>query len=267
MISGYKDATSYYLVRKAMKLMNRTQLSSLAIVLVTTIGTVTAQADWLQKGKEMLNSAGGSSTVSSALSNEDVVAGLKEALSVGTEKVVTQLGAPGGFSDDPAIRIPLPESLQTVKSTLDKVGMGSMMDDLDLRVNKAAEAAMPKTKQLFINAISEMNLKDAKGILGGPENAATQYFQQKMTPDLKKEMRPVVDSSLAEVGAIQSYDNVMEKYKSIPFVPNVNADLSDYVVGKASDGLFHYLALEEASIRKDPTKRTTDLLKKVFQSQ
>jgi hypothetical protein len=126
---------------------------------------------------------------------------------------------------------------------------------------------MPKTKQLFINAISEMNLKDAKGILGGPENAATQYFQQKMTPDLKKEMRPVVDSSLAEVGAIQSYDNVMEKYKSIPFVPNVNADLSDYVVGKASDGLFHYLALEEASIRKDPTKRTTDLLKKVFQSQ
>lgn len=247
--------------------MIRALLFSLAIVLVAMIGIVTTQADWLQKGKDMFNTAGSSNAVGSTLSNEDVTAGLKEALNVGTEKVVTQLGAPGGFSNDPAIRIPLPESLQTVKSTLDKVGMGSMMDDLDLRVNKAAETAMPKTKQLFINAISQMTLEDAKGILGGPENAATQYFQQKMTADLQKEMRPVIDSSLAEVGAIQSYDNVMEKYKNIPFVPNVKTELSDYVVVKASDGLFHYLAIEEASIRKDPMKRTTDLLKKVFENQ
>lgn len=250
-----------------MIIITRAFLHRLLIGLAAAMLTLSTQADWLQKGQEMLNSAGSSSVVSSALSNQDVIAGLKEALSVGTEKVVSQLGTPGGFHNDPAIHIPLPPSLQTVRSTLDKVGMGSMMDDLDSRLNKAAEAAMPKTKQLFINAITAMTLEDAKGILSGPENAATQYFQKKMTPELKEEMRPVIDSSLAEVGAIQSYDNIMEKYKSIPFVPDVKAELSDYVVGKASDGLFHYLALEEASIRKDPAKRTTDLLKKVFSNQ
>jgi hypothetical protein len=239
-----------------------------AIALLWVSHTGTAQPDWLQKGQELLGGFGsGSPGAASALSNQDIAAGLKEALSVGVDKVVVQLGAPGGFNDDPAVHIPLPESLKTAQSTLAKVGMGAMLNDLDLRLNRAAEAAMPKTKQLFIDAISAMTLEDAKSILNGPEDAATRYFQAKMTAELKNEMHPVVDTSLAQVGAIESYDQVMAQYQRIPFVPDVKAELSDYVVEKASDALFHYLAAEEAAIRSDPAQRTTELLKKVFASQ
>ncbi len=237
--------------------------AAIALLWLSYMGT--AQPDWLQKGQELLGGFGsGSPGAASALSNRDIAAGLKEALSVGVGRVVTQLGSQGGFSDDPAVRIPLPQGLERVRSTLNRVGMGTMLDELDLRLNRAAEAAMPKTKQLFIEAISTMSLEDAKGILHGPEDAATRYFQGKMTPQLNREMRPVVESSLQQVGAIQSYDQVMEQYKAIPFVPDVKAELSDYVVEKASDGLFHYLAVEEAAIRADPARRTTELLKKVF---
>jgi hypothetical protein len=227
-------------------------------------GAIVAQTEWLKKGQDLLDTYGGTDAVSSTLSNEEITNGLKQALKVGSRSVVNQLGAPGGFNDDPAVHIPLPDSLDTVRSALDKVGMSSMLDDLDLRMNRAAEAAMPKTKRLFVNAVSEMSLDDARAILAGPDDAATRYFQGKMTPALKQEMRPVVEASLADVGAIQSFDQVMEQYQSIPFVPDVKAELSDHVVEKASDGIFHYLALEEAAIRQNPAKRTTKLMQKVF---
>lgn len=223
-----------------------------------------AQTDWLKKGQELLDTQGGTDVVGPALSNDQTTKGLKQALKVGSRRVVNQLGATGGFSDDPAVHIPLPDSLQTVRSTLDKFGMSSMLDDLDLRINRAAEAAMPKAKRLFVNAISEMSLDDARAILYGPDDAATRYFQRQMTPALKKEMRPVVDASLADVGAIKSFDKVMQRYKNLPFVPDIKARLSDHVVEGASDGVFHYLAAEEAAIRQDPTKRTKALLQKVF---
>lgn len=246
--------------------MHRALNTTAAITLLWVSGAGPTQPDWLERGQELLGGFDNGAVTSSALSNQDIAAGLKEALSVGVDKVVAQLGTPGGFNDDPAVHIPLPESLKTVQATLDKLGMGAMLNDLDLRLNRAAEAAMPKTKQLFIEAISAMSLKDAKGILNGPPDAATRYFQAKMTPELKKEMRPVVDTTLAQVGAIESYDQAMDQYKSIPFVPDVKGNLTDYVVEQASDGLFHYLAVEEAAIRKDPAQRTTDLLKKVFGS-
>lgn len=223
-----------------------------------------AQTDWLKKGQELLDTQGGTDVVGSALSNDQITKGLKQALKVGSRRVMSQLGATGGFSDDPAVHIPLPDSLQTVRSTLDKFGMSSMLDDLDLRINRAAEAAMPKAKRLLVNAISEMSLDDARAILYGPDDAATRYFQRQMTPALKKEMRPVVDASLADVGAIKSFDKVMQRYKNLPFVPDIKARLSDHVVEGASDGVFHYLAAEEAAIRQDPTKRTKALLQKVF---
>ena len=109
-----------------------------------------------------------------------------------------------------------------------------------------------------------MTLDDARNILGGPDDAATRYFQSKMTPDLVTEFTPIVNDSLAEVGAIQSYDDAVGQYKKMPLVPDVKADLSSYVVEKGMHGIFHYLAIEEAKIRTDPVARTTDLLKKVF---
>lgn len=169
-----------------------------------------------------------------------------------------------GFNSDPAIHIPLPEKMATVQSTLGKVGLDSMLNDLETRLNRAAEDATPKAAKIFEQAISDMTLDDIKGIYNGPDDAATRYFQGKMSAPLTQEMRPVVSESLANVGAVKSYDSVMAKYKAIPFVPDVKADLTDYVIEGGLNGIFHYLAIEEAKIRQDPLSRTTELLKKVF---
>ena len=207
---------------------------------------------------------GGSSDVAEALTTDDISGGLKEALRVGTETVVANLGQTDGFNLDEQVHIPLPNSLDKVKDVLAKVGADGMLTDLELRLNRAAEIATPKAKKLFVNAIQDMTLDDVMGIYNGPEDAATQYFKAKMSPDLIKEMTPVVDDSLADAGAVKTYDSVMAQYNAVPFVPKIDADLSEYVVGKGVDGIFYYLAKEEAAIRQDPAKRTTDILKKVF---
>jgi len=225
---------------------------------------------WLQKGSDTLKSFGlsGDKTKDAAgltgLSLDEIAAGLKEALQVGSETVVNQLSAADGFNKDTSIHIPLPGSLATVQKALDKVGYSSFTDDLELKLNRAAEAATPMAKNLFMDAISAMSFEDAREILDGADDAATQYFKGKMSPGLAEAMKPVVDDSLSQVGAIQSYDNMMGKYKSIPFMPDVKSDLTSHVLDKGMDGIFHYMAQEEKAIRQDPLKRTTDLLQKVF---
>jgi hypothetical protein len=198
------------------------------------------------------------------LGTDEVGSGLKEALRVGTETVVSQLGQPGGFNLDDNIHIPLPGQLKKAKSLLGKVGMDSILANLEDELNEAAEIATPKAKELFLQAINEMTLEDVMGIYQGPDDAATQYFRSKMSAPLAAEMKPVVDESLADVGAVETYDSAMESYNELPFVPRVDVDLSDYVVEKGMDGIFYYLAREEAAIRNDPVSRTTDLLKSVF---
>jgi hypothetical protein len=198
------------------------------------------------------------------LSTSDIGTGLKKALTVGTERVVALLGAADGFNTNPEIHIPLPETLRKVQSALQAVGMSSMADDVELRLNRAAEATVPKAKKLFVDAIAAMTLNDVTGIYNGPPDSATRYFQSKMSAPLAEEMRPVIDGTLAEVGAIQAYDAMIGQYKEIPFVPNVKADLIEHVIARAMDGLFLYLGKEEAAIRENPAMRSTDLLKKVF---
>ena len=240
------------------------KLLIVAFSLLTCFTTMSSvQAGWLDKAKDLLKDSGTTSSASK-LTDGEITSGLKEALRVGSDLVVNQLGTEDGFNADPNIHIPLPNSLKKVQSTLDKVGMSSMLDDLETRLNRAAEIATPKAKELFMNAISAMTLDDARNILSGPNDAATRYFQSKMTPDLVKEFTPIVNESLAEAGAIKSYDKAIGQYKKIPLVPDAKADLSSYVVEKGMDGIFHYLAVEEAKIRTDPVARTTDLLKKVF---
>lgn len=251
--------------------MKRVHLFLVCLVLALTAGAAMASNSWLQKGTDALKSLGGGdettavSDIGTQLPMADVIAGLKEALTVGSGNVVQQLGQSDGFNKDPQIHIPLPEKLATVKSALDKVGMGSFADDLELKLNRAAEAATPKARDLFLNAISQMTFEDGRQILNGPEDAATQYFKKTMSPDLAEAMAPVVDDSLAQVGAVQAYDRMMGKYGDLPFMPDVKANLTDHVVDKGMDGIFHYMAKEEAAIRTNPIKRTTDLLKKVFQ--
>lgn len=239
------------------------KLLTITFVSLLTVSIGTSQADWFDKAKDLLKDSGVSSSASN-LSNSEISSGLKEALHVGSELVVNQLGTTDGFNGDPSIHIPLPNSLKKVQSVLDKVGMSNMLDDLETRLNRAAEIATPKAKELFANAIQAMTLDDAKNILNGPSDAATRFFQSKMTPDLVKEFTPIVNESLAEAGAIKSYDNAIGEYKKLPLVPDAQADLSGYVVEKGMDGIFHYLAVQEAEIRTNPAARTTDLLKKVF---
>lgn len=215
-------------------------------------------------GKDLLKGLTGSGSTADALSNDDIAGGLREALTVGTGKVVEQLGQTGGFANDPAIRVRLPEKLGSVQKALSRVGMSDSLDELEAQMNAAAEVATPKAKALFLDAISQMTLDDVKGIYTGPEDAATRYFQSKMSAPLAEEMNPIVADSLANVGAVKTFDKVMGRYEKIPFVPDVKADLTGHVVDQGIDGIFHYLAKEEAAIRSNPAARTTALLKKVF---
>lgn len=233
------------------------------LVVFLALAVNASAVSWLEKGTDLLKNFG-TKDAAQELTLDEIGAGLKEALKVGSENVVQQLGTMDGFNKDSNIHIPLPGNLGKVKSLLDKVGMSYLVDDLELRLNRAAETATPKAKQLFADAISQMTFEDVKTIFNGPEDAATQYFKEKMSPELAAEMQPIIDSSLSEVGAIKAYDNLIKEYKAIPFVPDVKSNLSSHVIEKGMDGIFYYMAKEEAAIRQDPVKRTTDLLKKVF---
>jgi len=199
-----------------------------------------------------------------ALSQSDVVHGLKDALKVGSERVVKRLAKKDAFNANPRIHIPLPKTLKRVKSALSAVGMGQVMVDLELRLNRSAEAAMPQAKAVFMRTIRAMRFQDARSILRGPNDAATRYFRKHMSAPLKQAMRPVVEQALQQAGAVRVYERAMGQYQGLPFVPNIKADLSQHVLDLALQGMFHYMAVEEAAIRQNPAKRTTALLKKVF---
>ncbi len=225
-----------------------------------------AQLDLLKRGEDALKSiqGGQSGTTAAVLSDQEIGSGLREALKVGVGTVVSQVGAADGYNGDPRIHVPLPESLETVQKTLGRVGMSDLMDDLELRLNRAAEAAAPEAREVFWQAIEEMTLDDVRQIFDGPDDAATRYLERTMSDPLIQRMRPIVDASLSEVGAVRAYDNAIGQYKAIPFVPDAKANLTQHVLERALKGLFLYLAEEEAAIRQNPAKRTTELLQKVF---
>ena len=154
----------------------------------------TVQADWLDTLQDLAND--NTETSQAALSNSDIEGAFKDALTIGSENVVNQLGESGGFSEDSAIRISLPDSLQTVKSSLDMVGMGDSLDDLEIKLNEAAEFAVGQAQPLFLNAIQEMSWTDAKEILNGPDDSATQYFKNKMSAPLSESMRAPLTTRL-----------------------------------------------------------------------
>jgi len=235
------------------------------VALVAVDGAALAQGSLFDKAKKALGTLSDSAPGGLGdLTTDEIAAGLREALRVGTGRVVEQVGTEDGFNGDQDIHIPLPGPLKDVQSMLKRVGMADMADDLELKLNRGAEVATPVAKELFIQAISEMTLEDVQKIYEGPDDSATQFFKGKMSPSLAERMKPIVDDSLADVGAIKSYDAMMSQYESIPLVPDVKSDLTAYVVEKAMDGIFHYVGKEEAAIRNNPAARTTDLLKKVF---
>lgn len=248
------------------KQTNRLALAGcLALSLAVLMPPGAAALDWFKAGKDLLQGTAEQQAPDlSSLTDAEIGVGLKDALKVGTERVVGQLGALDGFNADPQIHIPLPDGFAKVRSMLGTIGQEQLLDDLELKMNRAAEKATPPAKQLFWDSIKEMGVDDVRQIYNGPEDAATRYFQGKMSQPLADAMQPIVADSLAQVGAVQAYDAVMGQYTSIPFVPDVKADLTSHVVEKGMDGLFFYLAKEEEAIRQNPVKRTTEILQKVF---
>lgn len=230
--------------------------------------TASARMNWLKSGQELLGTVTASpQNQASSLSGSEIASGLKDALRVGTETVVGQLGQTDGFNADPAIHIPLPASLQQVKTALATIGMSTMVDDLELKLNRAAEEATVPAKAIFWDSIEAMTLDDVQDIYNGPDDAATRYFESRMSEPLAAAMQPFVAEALNQSGAILAYGAVMGQYDSLPFLPDVKSNLNSYVVSKGMEGIFHYLAIEEAAIRKEPVKRTTEILQKVFGAQ
>ena len=198
-------------------------------------------------------------------STTDIVAGLKEALKVGTENTVSLTGKTDGYFANAAIKILMPEKLRTVEKGLRAIGQGEKIDELVLGMNRAAEQAAPAAKSIFWDAITSMSFEDARKILGGGDTAATDYFREKTGGALTSAFRPVVKDSMKSVGVVQQYDQVKGLYKNVPFASSLPSfDIEEYVVAKALDGLFLVLGQEEKKIRTDPAARVTDLLKQVF---
>jgi len=199
----------------------------------------------------------------SQLSDDKIIAGLKEALQVSTGKAVALIGKPDGFLKNQAIRIPLPPKLQTVGRGMRMLGVGARVDELEVGMNRAAEQATPQAKQIFLAALKKMSFDDARHILTGNDTAATDYFKRTSSADLAVAFAPIVQRSMQRVGVVQQYERVLNS------APGGNAlvgefDLNKYVVGRTLDGLFYMLGEEEKRIRKDPAAQTTALLKQVF---
>ena len=200
----------------------------------------------------------------SGLSDVKIGSGLKEALKIGTENAVGFTGKKDGFFLNQAIKILMPEKLRTFEKGLRAVGYGPQVDEFVLSMNRSAEKATPFAKQIFWDAIGEMTFDDVKKILSGNDTAATDYFKGKTTSNLTDVFKPIVSNAMNEVGVTRQYKELVGRYESIPFVKKESFDLDHYVVAKALDGLFLMVGQEETKIRKNPTARTTDLLKEVF---
>ncbi|SFR60437.1 DUF4197 domain-containing protein [Thiomicrospira sp. ALE5] len=247
-------------------------ISNVKLVLIVglTSFAMTAQANWWSKAKEAaseLIQPQDSSQAASQLtgfSNEELAQAFRQALNIGSEKVVAQLGTAGGYTHDSLVRIPLPDQMKRVDSVLSRVGMGRYTEELELKLNEAAELAAPQAKALFVNAISLMTFEDVQALYHGPNDSATRFLREKTSDDLQQQMRPIIEQTLNEVGAVRAYDQAMAQYKKSPFVPDIKADLIGHTTEKGMEGLFYYLGQKEAEIRENPLEQTTDLLKKVF---
>lgn len=229
------------------------------IVALILIFNVTACAE-LQQVVNQLPQGGG-------LGNEEIASGLRQALDFGIDKQVTKLTAKDGFFKNELVKILLPEELQKVDKALRDIGLGNLADEGLQILNRAAEDAVKEATPIFVNAVKEITFADAKNILLGADNAATQYLTNKTETALYDKFNPVIKNSFSNVGADQIWENLINKYNALPFTNNVNPDLTDYVTGEALKGVYTMIAVEEKEIRTKVSSRTTDLLKRVFALQ
>ncbi|MDP1765535.1 MAG: DUF4197 domain-containing protein [Methylotenera sp.] len=200
----------------------------------------------------------------SDLSNAEASGGLKEALTQGVGKAISTLGATDGFLGNKEVKIPLPNSLKKIEKGMKLMGMGKQSDELILKMNRAAEAAVPEAKTLLVDSIKKMSVTDAKAILTGPNDAATQYFKKTTSEQMAAKFLPIVEKATANVQLAESYNKYAEQGSKFGLVKKEDANINQYVTKKALDGVYLMIAKEEAAIRQDPVGQASSLLKKVF---
>ncbi|MGB0908278.1 MAG: DUF4197 domain-containing protein [Maricaulaceae bacterium] len=205
---------------------------------------------------------------SGLLSESDAAKGIRAALSNGVGQAISTVSRDGGFLNDALIHIPLPAALKDVKTALSVIGAQGLMSDLEVKLNRGAEAAAPIAKDIFLDAVTGLSIADAVGIVRGADNAATTYLKDRTTPRLTALFNPIMENALSQTGALQIFDQMSSQLTSVPFAPQLGADarqsLMDHGVKYALGGVFHYIAEEERQIREDPSKRTSDILRRVF---
>jgi hypothetical protein len=239
-----------------------------ALTVLASIIAINSQAQFKNLLKKDSSGKSGISKIiqtstKKGLSNDEIVQGLKEALNVGANNASKQLSSVDGFFKDAAIKILMPEEAKKAEKKLRAIGMGKLVDDAILSMNRAAEDASKNAAPIFINAIKQMSIQDAVGILRGNDFAATTYLKDKTTNPLTEAFRPVIEASLAKVNATKYWNTVFSTYNKFS-ADKINPDLAAYVTEKSLAGIFHQVGLEEQKIRKDPMARTSDILKKVF---
>lgn len=198
------------------------------------------------------------------LSQTDASGGLKDALVQGAQVAVKQLGTPGGFSNNPDVRIELPGNLGKAAKTMKMMGMGAQVEQLEASMNKAAEAAVPQAQALLVDSVKKMTVQDAKSILAGPQDSATQYLNKTSREQIRAKFLPIVQQATNQVGLAKQYNNFAGQAASFGVIDAKSANIESYVTEQALNGLFEMIAEQEASIRENPAGAATSLAKKVF---
>jgi hypothetical protein len=235
-------------------------------ILLTTLTLLYVSIGQSADLKSILDSAKKTVSGDSSISTDEMIQGLKEALTIGTQNAVATVSKADGYYNNPDIKIPLPEEIDKAGKYLRLAGYGPKVDEFEQSMNRAAEQAAPEAKQIFLGAVKEMKIQDAQKILDGPDNAATSYFKDKTYTRLQEIFKPIVTDTMGQVGVTRQFQDINNKLSSIPLADKASVDLDQYVTDKSLDGLFFMLAEEEKKIRQDPAARVTDILKKVFGS-
>lgn len=244
-----------------MKILLIQFLSYLILFNILSFHKAYSQID-LNAIKDQVNNMTGSS--SKSLTNDEIISGLKEALTVGSNNSSKAASKMDGFYKNPSIKIPFPNEAKEMEQTLRNIGMSRQVNDFILTLNRAAEHASKEATPIFTSAIKKMTITDGVQILKGNDDAATVYLKKNTYKELTAKFKPIIKKSIQQVEVTKYWNPLASKYNKLPFVKKVNPNLEDYVTQKALDGLFILLAQEELKIRKDPVARISDILKKVF---
>ncbi|MEH6470847.1 MAG: DUF4197 domain-containing protein [Halopseudomonas sp.] len=252
--------------------IQRSSVAGLSLAITLLLPLQPLQAGWgdllkqiEEKAPELLqDNEPKAATNSSNLDTDTLVRGLKQALEVGTQRAVDNVAKTDGYFANPAIKVPLPMAVETGSTLLRQYGMGTLVDEFELSMNRAAEKAAPQATQYFLETLQQMSIDDARQIYQGADDAATRYFQQHTSSQLETVFKPIITDAMEQVGVTRYYQELVQQARQYPLVGDMDLALENHVTEQALEGLFLMLAEEEKKIRQDPLARSTDLLKQVF---